>query len=571
MKSITHLETMNEKSLMKAACCNLSESFETNPSVDVSFSDAVSGAKQIQLLGLAGKYAQITKENMPYMRGLSNAFGLSFIPGTWIESIQLGKGAGSVVNGYESFSGQINTQLKDATSKERLFFNAYGNQNGRNEYNLNLSHKFNHKFSSSLLSHASFNPLAQDMNGDLFVDIPTGNQYNFTLKNQLYTNRGFEWQFGGNYMQDQRRGGQILPGDLNYQTWNDSLPPYLINIDNTKYDIYSKSGFVFKRQATSMGLQLNFTNHELKNNLGLNNYQGYQQTFYANYIFESFLGNTNHRYKIGSSFINDNVSDNFNSFKYKRNEQTTGIFGEYTMTPFEFFNLIIGSRIDYSNFYGFQFTPRLHSRFAFNENKTVFRISGGKAWRTANIFSDNIGLMASSRIWNIYPSDFSMPYGLNQEIGWNYGINFTQKFSLAYREGYIMFDAYRTDFTNQVITDVDENPQQVNIYNLQGESFTNTGQIEVTYELLTRLDLKIAYRYVDNQISYKGGQREIPLISKHKGFLNLGYETYNEHWLFDVTLQYNGSKRLPETNLNPSSYQLNTRSPEFWNLFGQIT
>ena len=203
------LETLNERSLMKAACCNLSESFETNPSVDVNFADAVSGAKQIQLLGLAGQYAQITKENMPFMRGLANSYGLTFIPGTWIKSIQLGKGAGSVVNGYESFTGQINTELQPPDNSDKLHFNMYGNENGRNEYNLNLSRKITPRFSVGLLSHASFNPLAEDRNGDNFLDIPTGKQYNFANKYALYTRKGFEWQFGGSFMNDERRGGQL--------------------------------------------------------------------------------------------------------------------------------------------------------------------------------------------------------------------------------------------------------------------------------------------------------------------------------------------------------------------------
>lgn len=191
------METLNERSLMKAACCNLSESFETNPSVDVNFADAVTGTKQIQMLGLSGQYAQITKENMPYMRGLANGYGLSFVPGTWIQSIQLSKGAGSVVNGYESLTGQINTELQNPETSDKLNFNAYLNQNARNEYNLNVKHRFNDKFAVGLLSHANFNPMAEDLNKDGFADIPTGKQYNFMNKYAYNSGKGFEAQFGG--------------------------------------------------------------------------------------------------------------------------------------------------------------------------------------------------------------------------------------------------------------------------------------------------------------------------------------------------------------------------------------
>ncbi len=233
------METLNEHSLMKAACCNLSESFETNPSVDVNFVDAVTGTKQIQMLGLSGQYAQITKENMPYMRGLANGYGLSFVPGAWIQSIQLSKGAGSVVNGYESLTGQINTELQNPETSDKLNFNTYVNQNARNEYNLNLKHRLNEKFSVGLLSHMNFNPMAEDLNKDGFADIPTGRQYNFMNKYSYQSGKSFEAQFGGGYLEDTREGGQLKFLQKNY---SDTLPYYLIGIKNKKWELYSKTG-----------------------------------------------------------------------------------------------------------------------------------------------------------------------------------------------------------------------------------------------------------------------------------------------------------------------------------------
>ena len=255
--SAIKMETLNEHSLMKAACCNLSESFETNPSVDVNFADAVTGTKQIQMLGLSGQYAQITKENMPYMRGLANGYGLSFVPGTWIQSIQLSKGAGSVINGYESFTGQINTELQNPENSDRLNFNTYVNQNARNEYNLNVKHRFNEKFAVGLLTHANFNPLKEDMNHDGFLDIPTGKQYNVMNKYAFNSGKGFEAQFGGGYLEDVRNGGQNHPS-IDFDTIShgpghsvvvaDTLPLYLVEIKNKKWELYSKTGFVFRKK-----------------------------------------------------------------------------------------------------------------------------------------------------------------------------------------------------------------------------------------------------------------------------------------------------------------------------------
>ncbi len=561
-------EVLTERSLMKAACCNLSESFETNPSIDVNFADAVSGAKQIQMLGLSGQYAQITKENMPYMRGLANSYGLTFIPGTWIQSIQLSKGAGSVINGYESFTGQINTELQNPETSDRFHFNAYGNQNGRNEYNLNLKQRFNESFSAGLLSHVSFNPLVEDHNHDHFADIPTGRQYNFLNKYSVNTKKGFEAQFGGGYMKDERLGGQFK--QLIHPE-ADTLPHYKIGIDNEKWELYSKTGFVFKKPGTSMGLQMSFLNHTQNSYYGSSNYKGLQKTFYANYIYQSFLGNSNNTYKLGASFMNDDVKENFCLFKFQRLEQTGGAFMEFAHNTKDRFNVVAGLRADYHNYYGLFFTPRLHVRYALNESKTVFRISGGRALRTANVFADNSYLMASSRTWVIEPSDFSKPYGLNPETGWNYGFNFTQKFKINYREAYITLDVYRTDFTDQIVVDVDISAQEVNIYNLNGQSYSNTAQFEFNMEPRKRLFVKTAYRYVDTKVQYKQGLMQKPMVSEHRAFINLSYETKDNHWQFDFTTQYNGAKRLPNTNGNPQQYQRSSYSPDYFNLLGQIT
>lgn len=561
-------EVLNERSLMKAACCNLSESFETNPSIDVNFADAVSGTKQIQMLGLSGQYAQITKENMPYMRGLAGNYGLTFIPGTWIQSIQLSKGAGSVVNGYESFTGQINTELQNPETSDRFHFNAYGNQNGRNEYNLNLKHRFNESFSAGLLSHVSFNPLVEDHNHDHFADIPTGKQYNFMNKYAVSTKKGFEAQFGGGYMKDERLGGQFK--QLIHEE-GDTLPYYKIGIDNEKWELYSKTGFVFKKPGTSMGLQLSYLNHSQANYFGNSGYTGLQQTFYANYIFQGLIGNTNNIYKVGASYLNDNLHEGYILNIYNRLEKVSGAFVEFAHNTKDKFNLVAGVRADYHNYYGWFVTPRLHLRYALNESRTVIRISGGSALRTANVFSDNSYLMASSRQWNIEPSDFSMPYGLKPERGWNYGLNFTQRFKINYRDAYITIDAYRTDFTDQVVVDLDKNTQEVNIYNLNGASFSNTAQFEFNMEPRKRFFVKMAYRYVDTQVKYKQGLMQKPMVSAHRAFVNLSYETKGGHWQFDFTTQYNGAKRLPSTQSNPEEYSRSNYSPDFFNLLGQIT
>jgi outer membrane receptor for ferrienterochelin and colicins len=565
------VEVLNERSLMKAACCNLSESFETNPSIDVNFADVVSGAKQIQMLGLAGQYAQITKENMPYMRGLAGAYGLTFIPGTWIQSIQLSKGAGSVVNGYESFTGQINTELQNPAASDRLHFNTYVNQNRRNEYNLNLRTPVNKKFDVGLLSHLSFNPLKEDMNHDGFADIPGGRQQNFMNKYSFQDPKsGFEAQFGGGYMNDERYGGQVMKMASD-QHHADTLPLYDITLLNRKWELYSKTGYVFKKHpGHSTGLQLSYLDHEQRSTYGLRQYEGLQRTFYANYIYQGILGNTNHGYKLGTSFMHDRVNERFELRGYNREENVAGVFTEYAYNFKEKFNMVAGLRGDLHNYYGFFATPRLHLRYAPKEN-TVFRISGGRALRTANIFADNAPFMATSRQWVIAAADSSMPYGLKPETGWNYGFNFTQRFKINYREAYVTLDLYRSDFESQVVVDADASTQALHIYNLRGPSYSNTAQFEFNMEPRKRFFTKFAYRYVDTRVQYRQGLMQRPFVSMHRGFVNFSYETRDKHWQIDATTQYHGGKRLPSTAGNPGEFRRGNYAPDYFIQMGQIT
>ncbi len=566
--SAMKLEILNERSLMKAACCNLSESFETNPSIDVNFADAVTGTKQIQMLGLSGQYAQITKENMPYMRGLANGYGLTFIPGTWIKSIQLSKGAGSVVNGFESFTGQINTELHDPATMDKFTFNSYVNQNGRNEYNLDFKQAVTKNFSTNWLAHTSFNPLAEDHNSDGFADIPTGRQYNI-MKKWNYENpkTGFEGKWGASYLKDERLGGQI---SKHHAAHSDTLAPYYIGINNEKWELFSKTGYVFrKKPGTSMGLQLSYLNHDQNNYFGSTIYNSTQKTFYANYIFQGIIKTTDNTYKVGASYLDDDINEKFQLFRFNRKEQVAGAFAELAINRKEKFNMVAGFRVDHHNYYGVFYTPRLHLRYAFTSN-SILRLSGGRALRTANIFADNAYLMASNRQWTLQPSDLAMPYGLKPETGWNYGLNFTQRFKINYREAYITIDAYRTDFEDQVVIDLD-NPNEILIYNLKGPSYSNTAQFEFNMEPRKRFFVKTAYRYVDTRVTYRGSLLEKPMISTNRAFINFSYETRNEHWQFDFTTQFNGSKRLPVRMSSPYGTLYESRSPDFYNLLGQIT
>lgn len=569
ISSLSTFNTLNigSKELTKAACCNLSESFETSPSVDVSYADAVTGIKQIQLLGLSGNYTQITTENTPEIRGLAGSYGLTFIPGPWIDGIQVTKGTGSVANGYESIAGQINVEEKKPDKIDRLFINAYANNLGRLETTINLSQKVNDKWSTALLTHANGVVSKTDDNKDGFLDIPVGRQFNVINRWRYSDTKGIFAQFAIKALNDHRQAGETgFNPTIDKLTTN----KYGVGIDVQQYAFTGKLGYVFPQQKyKSIGFIFSANTYNNNSYYGLTKYDGKQNSIYANFIYQSIIGTTAHKFRTGLSFSNDNFNETYNTRNFKRHEIVSGTFFEYTYTPGTKFTAVAGVRLDYHNEYGLIATPRLHLKYDFNPNTNI-RLSVGSGFRTANIFAENTGLFASARLYNILNSSTNYGYGLAPEKAWNYGFNFVRNFKMHNRSGSFSFDAYHTSFTNQLVVDVDANPQQINFYNLKGKSFSNSVQAEFNYELIKQLDVRVAYRWLDVQTNYNGTVLAKPLIAKHRAFINLAYETQNK-WKFDVTTQWFSKKRLPNTSTNPSDKQMPAYSPSFSQMSAQVT
>ena len=559
-------QIMTDKELFKAACCNLSESFETNPSVDVSYNDAVTGSKQIQLLGLSGNYTQLTVENLPGPRGIATPLGLNSIAGPWVESIQLTKGIGSVANGYESIAGQINIELKKPENSEKIFANAYINDFGKTDFNLNLSGKVGKKWAAGLLLHDDFlSNKKLDFNKDGFRDLPTGNQFNLINRWKYDDGKGFLTQFGIKILTDGRTGGETAFNEANDKN---TTKHYGLGINTNRYEIFAKIGYVFpEKKYKSIGLQLSAINHKQDSYFGLVTYNARQQNFYGNLIYQSIIGNTNHKFRTGLSFLHDTYKEDFKTINYNRTEIVPGAFFEYTYTHSDKFSAVAGLRTDYNNLFGFFVTPRLHIRYELVKGTTI-RLSAGRGQRTANIFAENTSVFVSSRQVNIINAAPGKAYGLDPEVAWNKGISIDQKIKLFRRDGSLSFDYFRNDFNNQVAVDL-ENAREVKFYNLEGKSYSNSFQAEVNIEPVKKLDVRLAYRFFDVKTTYSGKLLQRPLIANNRAFANLAYAASG--WKFDYTVNYNGRKRIPDTMNNPVAFQRESYSPDFILMNAQIS
>ena len=556
-----HVEELTAIELRKAACCNLSESFETNASVDVNITDAVSGAKKIQMMGLDGVYTQIQMENIPYLRGLESAFGLSSLSGTWIESIQITKGTGNVVNGYESMAGLVNLELKKPDEMEKIYLNVYQNIFGRSEFNFNKGIILNPKWSTGFLGHVSSTYGNIDRNKDAFRDLPTGDNTAF-MNRWAYKGKKMEAQFGINFYRDRKVGGQTS-FFRNEENQVDTIN-YGVLINSKHIDIYGKTGFFGKRPMQSLGIVYNIKHQEIDGFFGLKNFSGLEKRGYINVIYDDIIGTSDHTIKIGTSFVAIDISQKADTLSQKRMELVPGIFAEYTYTGRRLTG-VFGSRYDYHSIFREQFSPRVHLKYLLSE-MTDLRFTAGKGWRVPNFIIDNISLLASSKQW-IAPSE------TKPEISWNIGGSLVHEMKIFERKASISLDFYHTRFENQLIVDRDDAINAIVFSNLKNSSFSNSFQTEFSFSLIKNLEIRLAYKFLDVQAKYGNEMRQQVMIPRQRGFVNIAYITRNKRWEYDFTCSVFSPSRLPiqRDMTNDTLLISDMKSPIYAMINAQIT
>jgi outer membrane receptor for ferrienterochelin and colicin len=570
--TVRKTELISKTGLMKMACCNLSESFENSATITAGFTDAVSGAKQVQLLGLSGIYSRVTDENVPAMRGLASTYGWNYIPGSWLESIQISKGASSVANGYESITGQINVEHKKPDDTEPLFVNLYVDDAKRVEGNLTSAVRVSGKLWMGLFAHGSMEQEVHDDNGDTFMDTPKTkliNLYNRWL--YIDDERGVQSRSGMKFLAEERRGGQDsachdADGAVLYET----------RIQNRNLTLYNKTGIALGgREGQSLGVITSYTFHELRSRFGEKHFDGTQNSLYANIVFNSVISPL-HKYAAGLSFVYDDYKtdyqdllpgNNIPSTALNRNEAVAGAFAEYTCSRDDRFIVILGLRGDRSSRYGLLLTPRANVKYSLSDD-VVLRASLGRGFHSPNVIAENIGLLASSRKIDVGSID-----GLGIEKALNYGANIAV--NIPIRDGEkatLSLDFFRTDFQRQTVIDMERERHSVFYYDNAGTSYADTWQADVSATVLNGFDVFAAFRYNKSIVTYSDGsktyEKEKPLVSRFRGLVNLSYATKLRKWVFDATAQVNGPARIPGMNGYNSEERFSETFPVF---FGQVT
>lgn len=525
-------EVISQNELRKAACCNLSESFQTNASADVNFDDAVTGAKQIELLGLRGIYVQNTIENTPSLRGLAASFSMDNIPAPWIKSISVAKGAPSVRAGYEGITGSLNVDYKNAEDIGPLFADLFVNHTGRIESNWMTGIK-KEKWSTAFFANGALTRDRNDRNGDSFYDQPEVRQVNLMNKWSVDRER-FESKFMIKGLSERRQSGQL---SAPFGQGSDN-GRYGIGIRTDRIEGFAKTGFLMPGMPEqSIGLTLSGFFHDQKGYYGLNRYDGRQGSLFASALYQGYLKNTNHALLAGATLMFDTYDEQVNDRRLSRKDIVPGLSAEYTYKHLDKITLVAGLRTDFPNRFKTQISPRLHFRYEPIEGTTL-RLAAGRGFRIPNVFAENVFIFASSRQLMVLEEP-------RFESAWNMGVSVVQEFKLLQKPSTFVLDFFHTRFTNQVIVDIDNGQNMTHIYNLDGPSFSYSLLAEWNYEPVERLDIKVAYRYEDVRMTMERGLLQRPMLSPHRGLLVLGYTTKNERWMFNTNVSLHARHRFP--------------------------
>ena len=573
---VSNVEWISGQELQKAACCNLSECFETNASVDIISSDAITGAKKIQMLGLDGVYSDVLVENRPFLRGLAASYGLNYIPGSWIESIQIAKATGSVTNGFQALTGQINTELYKPETIDGFFWNSYLSSVGMIENNFITASFVGEDWKTALLGHYSYLGRSIDRNGDSFVDEIAINRITLLNRWRYIGRPDRHIEFSFRYLSEEKLSGQISGDDLNTETFEFNTP-YEVDIKTEQAEFNSKIGYIFNKPLTSAGITSQLRFHKQETSFGGSMYSGAQYSLYVKASYQSTIMDTTKLYKIGLSYSDDRYDETLLLLRpsapyeyeglYVRTDQTLGAYTELIVAHSPRLSSIFGYRADYSKDFGLWHAPRLNMRYKPTDN-TALRFSVGKAYRQANPISENMSYLFSSR--NLVLEDYN---SLKPEEAINYGANINHNFYIAGKATSFNIDVYQTDFQNQVVADI-EQTQKLAIYNLEGASNSRSLQLDFAFEPADGWELKYAHKWNITETTYnietESGldyiKKQAPFIPKYRSLVQAYYTTWQKKWDINITLQNVGPSRVPSQGDIEEFW-----SDRFNHLDGQVT
>ena len=522
------VEVYSSAFLKKNPTSNIFEALQNVNGVRPQLNCNICNTGDIHINGLEGPYTMVTIDGMPIVSALSTVYGLSGIPNSLIDRIEIIKGPASSLYGSEAIGGLINIITKK--TKNAPLFTADFFSTSWLENNIDLGFKANiGKTTESLVGINYYNyNYAIDNNHDNFTDVTLQdrisifNKWNFIRKSQK------EFTVAGRFFFEDRWGGE-MQWNKNYRGGNQI---YGESIYTTRFELLSKYQLPTKE---NMSLSFSLTSHDQNSVYGTTLYLAQQKIAFGQYLWDKKLNR--HNLLFGAAFRHQYYNDNTTATLKPESTNIYSIFIQDEIKLTEKNSILLGSRYDYNNNHGTIFTPRIAYKWNPTKND-VLRINTGSGFRIVNLFTEEHAALTGSR-------DVIITENLKPEKSYNINLNYLKKIMFADATFLgLEISTWYTYFTNQIIPDYDSNPNQIIYQNLNG--YSETTGISGNVDLVTPYGIKtlIGFTFIDSK-NVKDGMASRPvLIEKFSMNWAITYEVPKYFLAMDYTGNLYGSMRL---------------------------
>ena len=492
----------------------------------------------IHINGLEGPYTMVLIDGMPIVSGLSSVYGLSGIPQSLVERVEIVKGPASTLYGSEAVGGLINIITKQPINAPLLSVDIFGTTWG--EVNTDIAAKFNiTKKAQSLLGVNYYNyqnPI--DNNNDNFTDVTLQNRisifnkWNFSRKdNRLFS-------LVGRYVYEDRWGGE-MNWNSQYRGGNEV---YGESIYTSRWEFFGNYQLPFKDRLM---LQFSFNGHDQNSVYGDTPYIADQKIAFGQLTWNKELGKhdllsgVTYRY----TYYDDDTpaTANFDDPNENQASHTNlpGLFVQDEISLNENNKLLLGMRYDYNSIHGGILTPRINYKWNSVDKNNILRFSLGNGYRVANVFTEDHAALTGAR-------EVEFMSNLKPEKSWNGNINFVKKIYTT-NGTFIGFDAtaFYTYFNNKIIADYDTDPNKIIYDNLDGHAISQGISLNVDLALANGLKILLGATAMDVYSKENGEKIEQLFTENFTGVWNLGYTFGKLGLKIDYTGNLYGPMRLP--------------------------
>nr|WP_255702307.1 TonB-dependent receptor [Flavobacterium sp. SM15] len=529
LESPVPVEVYKPTFFKKNPTANIFEALQNVNGVRPQLNCNVCNTGDIHINGLEGPYTLVLIDGMPIVSGLSTVYGLSGIPNSLLERIEVVKGPASSLYGSEAVGGLINIITKNPKSAPVFAADAFSTSWG--EANLDLGFKANLGKVASLLTGVNYfnysNPI--DNNHDNFTDVTLQDRIsvfqklNFNRKNnKLFSMAGrffYEDRWGGEMQWEKKyRGGSEVYGESIYTKRYEILGSY-------ELPITEKMLFTFS-----------YTDHDQNSVYGNIPYLAQQKIGFGQLTWDKKM--SRHDFLFGTALRYQFYNDNTPATPKADKSWIPSLFAQDEIRLSEKHNLLLGMRYDYNNRHGNIFTPRLAHKWKINE-KAIFRFNAGTGFRVVNLFTEEHAALTGSRKVEVLED-------LQPERSYNANVNFLKKFYTNDGD-YIGLEttAWYTYFTNSIIPDYDTDPNKIIYKNLDGHSVTQGVSINLDAVFQNGLKIILGATYMDVAKTENGMKTRQMLTEKFTGTWAISYRLKKLYLDIDYTGNVYGPMRLP--------------------------